>query len=255
MGKNNVFNPKRFCQLLRNDIFKQYRTILVSAGAIVGVLLAIILLSHNSSQYWNFHEVFYPLVLFIGGFIITSLSFTDLHHPQKSYIFLTLPCSIFEKFISKLFLTSIGYIIGSSLLYYLFSVIARGVSNLLFGEAFMLFNPFDQTIIHSMKVYLVTQSIIFFGAVYFKKNHLVKTIFSVFLFSIIMSLFTGLIIRIVFEPYFEITHFEFFSNAGFNHQLESFFENFVKAIEIFFWWIMTPYFWIVSFLRLKETEV
>jgi len=49
MNVENYFNIRRFALLIKNDILKQYRTFLTAIGAVTGILLAIILLSHKSS--------------------------------------------------------------------------------------------------------------------------------------------------------------------------------------------------------------
>ncbi len=255
MKVENYFNIRRFALLIKNDILKQYRTFLTAIGAVTGILLAIILLSHKSSGLWDFHHVFYPLVLFIGGFILSSLTFEELHHPQKSYVYLTLPCSIFEKFVSKLLLTSIGYVVGSAVLYYLLSLIAAGLNMLLFKQTFSVFNPFDDVILQNIRIYLVTQSIFLFSAVYFKKNNLIKMILSLFVLSIVCSAFAALVLRLAYWDYWDNGPLIFSNSSDIGFYAESFFRKLAQIFEFLFWWIMAPYFWILSFFRLKETEV
>lgn len=255
MNVENYFNIRRFALLIKNDILKQYRTFLTAIGAVTGILLAIILLSHKSSGFWNFHLVFYPLVLFIGGFILSSFTFAELHHPQKSYVYLTLPCSILEKFVCKFLLTSIGYIIISAVLFYLFSIIAAGLNMLLFKQTFPVFNPFDEVILQNIRIYMVTQSIFLFAAVYFKKNNLIKMILSLFLLSIVCSAFATLVLRLTYWDYWDNGFLIFSNSSELGFHAEPFFRKLSQIFEFLFWWIMAPYFWILGFLRLKETEV
>ena len=259
MKLNKYFEPKRFFHLIKNDILTSYRTLLIAVGAVTGVLLVINVSSALSSDSWSFHLPFYPLVLFIGGFLLTSSAFAELHHNQKSYVYLTLPCSILEKFLCKLLLTSIGYVAGSMIFYYIFSAMAAGINMLIFGVTYPLFNPFHAVILRCVSIYLVTQSIFLFAAVYFKNHAFIKLLLSLFALSLAIGLFTALAGRIIFWDYFSgfgrIEHFGFADPFAFQDFMKSFAITFSKIAEIIFWAVMAPFFWILSFLRLKETEV
>ncbi len=103
---------------------------------------------------------------------VTSRIFNGLHDPQRAHIFLMTPCSNFERFLSKWFLSSIGYAIGTLALFYLFSLIYASLS------LFITKRPFD--IAHSalwigIWKYIILQSIVLLGAMTFKQYALIKT--------------------------------------------------------------------------------
>jgi hypothetical protein len=260
MNVNSYIKPKRFGHLIINDVFKNYRMALISIGAVFGTLLVIYLLSAIDNENQYFHLVSYPLLLFIGGFILSSLSFGELHHPQKNYVYLTLPAATLEKFLSKLVISTIGFIAVSSLLFFCFSAIAAWVSNLIFNHAGPLFNPFDPVILLNMKIYLITQSIFLFGAVYFRSHAFIKTILILFALSMIISIYSGVLGRLVFAKFFDGWHngpayVDFDTLPAFQSWADNFFIKVGKVFEFLFWYLLAPFFWVLSYLRLRETEV
>ncbi|MCK4716803.1 MAG: hypothetical protein KAT54_08345, partial [Candidatus Marinimicrobia bacterium] len=70
MRTTHFFNSKRFSLLLRNDLLRNYRTMLISAGAVAALFFVItlppILFSPGSAS-TDFHLGLYPVLLFIGG--------------------------------------------------------------------------------------------------------------------------------------------------------------------------------------------
>jgi len=254
---DNVFNIRRFWLLLKNDILSNYRSFLISVGAVFGVLLLINVSSVGSADEWNFHEVFFPLTLFIGGFIATSRAFNDLHHKQKSYAYVTLPASRFEKLLSKLLVTTIGYTLATAMLYYLFSVIAIVVTLPFFSMHHAAFNPFDPLILKIVAIYLITQSVFLFGALYFKSYNFIKTILTLYGINILLALFSLLVARICFGNLFAHPPMDFmaFESLRFQAFLAKSGDILLIVVKVIFWGLMAPFFWILSYLRLSETEV
>lgn len=244
----------RLSNLIKIEIITNYRTLLLGAGAITGVLLFLSLATVRSSFSWNFHDTFYPFVLFLVGYIFTSTAFKELHQYPRNYSYLTLPASILEKFLTKFLLTSVGFIIITLIGYFVFSILAAVLTNLVFGRSFPLFDPFNSDVWTVIKVYFITQSIFLFGSVYFKSHSLLKVLLSSFLFSIFISLLFLLTFKIVFHSYsmyelnFSVNRYEFY-------QMESLGRAIATVSKAIFHYMLAPYFWVLTFLRLKETEV
>ncbi len=263
MGTSRVFNLKRFYLLLQKDFYTQYKTYLIAWGAISGILFIVNISSIASYNQWNFNLVFYPLTLFIGGFIFTSLSFNELTHEQSRISYLTLPASNIEKFASRLIATSIGYVLVSLVLYFLFSLFTFAVNYLIFGHAHPIFNPCHPLIGFCISIYLVTQSIFLFGAVYFRGNTFIKTILSLFtlaiaywVFIILAALLTLYIISLTgyihfsWDLFFKGLYYPSIPSA-----FKSVFEIFSRVVRILFWFILAPLCWIITIIHLKEIEV
>jgi len=254
MRTNSYFNFNRLYHLIRNELITQYRTLLIATGAIFGVLLFLNIITINASRTWDFHKTFYLIVLFFGGYTYTASVFKELHQYPKNYAFLTLPASIFEKFLTKFLTSSIGFIIVSVITYFLFSIIASIVTRLIFGSNFPIFNPFQNNIITSIKVYLITQSVFLFGSVYFKSHNLLKTLLALFLISIVLSFYSVLLTRILFIWTYENNII--FPPIEFDiHTFESLGNQLAQIFSFIFHFLLAPFFWVLTYLRLKETEV
>ncbi|MFH1851999.1 MAG: hypothetical protein ABIA75_06605 [Candidatus Neomarinimicrobiota bacterium] len=259
MSTAEKFDLNRFWHLVKNDLLTNYRTILIGGGAALGLLFFINIISILSDGEVLVPLVFYPLMLFIGGYIVTSLAFQDLHHPQRSYVYLTLPASNLEKFLSKLVLTTVGYIFGTLVLYFLFSLVMSLLNLLLFSHGYPLFNPFDRIVWITIGIYTITQSIFMLGAAYFRKNALIKTIFSLHALAFAVIVFTGIVFRIVFWDLFNgfefnAHDFDFPSNMA-EKRLENFFLGFAEVMKFIFFYLLAPFLWLITYLRVKETEV
>lgn len=260
---NSTQTLKRFYHLILNELISNYKAILIAIGSAFGLLLIINVASVSGYQEWNFNLVFYPLVLFIGGFIVSSMAFSELYLKPRNIHYLTLPASIAEKLLSKLLLTTVGYILISLTLYELFSLIASGITNLFFGIGHPIFNPFHPLILKMIRIYIVTQSVIFFGSVYFKRLALIKTILTLSGLGIALAILSGIIFRIVFSHYFKGFSFiggpEFRQNftfdPGMGTDIEKLFRISSQILSVAFYWVMPIFFWVTSYFRLKETEV
>ena len=260
MNAENIFKPTRLGRLLLNDLFANGRGLLIAIGAALGTLLVVNVSSVGSFEAWRFHTIFFPLTLLIGGQIVTSLSFRELHNGGRGYMYLTLPASMLEKYATKLLLTTVGWTIAALLGYWLFSVIAAGLTSLLFGMSHRIFDPFDKTVWWFVRLYLATQGVAFFGAVYFRKLHLLKTVLTLTAFGIAVSILAGVMARLVFFDYFRGTGAAFFElnlgeHFGNSDSLARFYEGVLKVVEFGFWWVLTPFFWVLGYLRLRDTEI
>ncbi|MCP4131116.1 MAG: hypothetical protein GY754_09060 [bacterium] len=264
MRINDFFNLKRFMLLIKKDFYTQYKTYVMALGAIFSILFIVNISSILSSQHWNFNHVFYPLTLFIGGFIFTSQSFSELNQEQSRIFYLTIPASSLEKLISKLMITSFGYIVVSLVLYFLFSVILFLINSGIFGFAHPVFNPYHPVILRSIGVYFVTQSLFLFGAVYFRKNAFMKTVVWVFVLTLVYTAFlTGIsyvfykIISFNKHIYLSMEIFDamFQEVCLFPPVMNGFSGIVFYSIRILFWFVLAPLFWTISYFRLKEIEV
>lgn len=261
MSLTHYFSGSRFGRLVVRDLVVNAKTLLITVGAILGSLLVINIASVPSGDQWRFHQVFFPLTLLIGGHVVTSLAFTEMHNRGSGYLYLTMPGSILEKFLVKLLLTSLGWVVIATVAYGLFSILAAGLTQLFFGIAHPLFNPFRTNMLRFIHLYVVTQSVTLLGAIYFKKLHLVKTVLSASALVILGGLIFALFTRIIFWRYFD-------SFSAKHHMGYAMVLNFDQSehltdllcvtsyyIKFFFWWLMAPLLWVIGYFRLKDTEV
>jgi len=262
MTKNIQFNSRRTGLLLRNEFLRGSKNILIIAGAVTGVLLIINVASGNTADQWDFHSVFFPITLLIGGIIAASRSFSVLYNKQKGIEYLLLPASMFEKFVAKLIFSTVGYILMALAGYFIFSLIGSGLSFLAFGRGHGVFNPFTREVWQMIALYVATSSVVFFGSVYFKKLPLVKTILMLCGIAIGYAVLSAVIFRFLFWGFFDgfiLVNDEMMNlfriQAGMSAQFMNFFENLYSVLKVIFWFIVPAFFWVLTFLRLRETEV
>ena len=261
-GLSELLSLRRLGLLLRRDFAGGYKGVLIAMAAVGGFVILSRVLSAFLRQPGATHPTFYIQLLFIGGFIVTSLTFKELHLNGQGIFYLTLPGSALEKFLSKLLVTSVGYAIGSLAFYAAVSAAAEGINRLIFGYGNPFFNPFDRNVLLALAAYLVTQSVFLVGSVYFRRLALVKTVLYLVLFGIVLAIVTGLAAWFLFRDYaagraiaFEPYMNELGASGDVERVLRPLAEKFILGGRLLFWIAVAPVGWVISYLRLRETEV
>ncbi len=204
-----AFKPRRFAQLLLRDLAGGYKSLLVAMAAVAGSVLlvsALTVLGRKLAGASVGVPTFYPNLfvnlLFLGGFIVTSLAFREARQNGGGIFYLTLPASSLEKFASKLLATSVGYALGSLVFFTAAAAVSEGVNRLIFGFGNTFFNPFGPGVLEAIGYYLIFQSVFLLGSVWWKKLALVKTVLMMQLVAVGIALVAAVTIRIVFRSYF-----------------------------------------------------
>lgn len=267
---NNIFSTSRIIKLIRKDLFSEYKNLIIWLGTSAAVLIvisALDILFHklqgapvsNSGQ---FHFNFFVILLFPGGYILSSSMFKDVHDKVRNIYWLTLPGSTFEKMLSRLLISSVLYIVLLTLLYPVLALLSETFNLLIFNMRHAWFNPFRLNILKMLPYYLVTQSLFFAGATAFRKHPFAKTILSLALFQILLSIVLALLAKIFFSGMFESVQNLNFTNHDFLHFRGSNIVDFTRfsrfmiiAGKTFFWGIMAPFFYVFSYFKLAEKEV
>jgi hypothetical protein len=257
------FNARRFGLLLKRDAFSVYRTAAVAALAVSLVVILVSLISAWSGDIDPaFHQNFFLAILLLGGLIVTSRVFIDMHSSKTIHDWMMLPASLLEKHLSRLLASTIIWILGALVGYSIISLASEGLNRLIFGRGHLLLNPFVVEIWKAIPYYLVTQSIFFLGAVYFRKNHLIKTVLILALFALVLALVTALLGRVVFWDYFSAFFIPTKSldlSCSIEPAQEAQFESFLQVMsvigKILYWGVLAPACWFLSYLRIREQEV
>lgn len=196
MNVNINFSWQRLYHLILNDLSLNKKLI-----AIVAITLTIFCIVLPFSVTTSFTA--YYLILFIGGFIVTGSSFNQMHSPLRAYQFLMLPCSNIERFLSKWLLTSIGYALGVLVVYYIISTLGVVFDTVVFEQQFSLLDITQFQLWHQIILYIVLQSFILLGAVYFKKYSLIKTAFVIGCLLLVFFVYTTLVTKIIALNYMQ----------------------------------------------------
>ena len=255
--------------LLRKDILESRKGMLIYALTLFMLMLlpSILTMIFGGSSYSElatYYSNYFVSFLFVGGFIITSLSFReDMYGKSTQHNWLMLPASPLEKLSVKVIFSAILYPILLLLFISASSLIIEGVNTLFFGKHYLVFNPVQPFYWKMILIYIVTQSIFLMGAAYFRKASFVKTILMSNLLSLVIGLISLLVVRIIFNKYFDGmfidnvligNNFEvrFSSPESINGIVE--FRVFETIGKVLFWVFVAPFCWVVSYFRIREVQ-
>ena len=279
--KMGFFNPRRFGQLLLRDFANGYRGWLIAAAAVAGTVVVLSALTalgisqgenirFNGAS--NFHVGFYIQLLFLGGFISTSFAFREVRQNGAGIFYMTLPASQFEKFASKLLVTSIGYALGSLVFYTATAAASEGINRVIFGSGHGFFNPFDPMILRAAGMYLLAQSIFLLGSIWFKKLAFVRTVLWLSVFAIGAVVVTAIAARIILADHFVMNVVQgraariggWSLNLGNDFLMSRFGPGspaysglmiFKTIAEVLLVGALAPVCWLAAYFKLRETEV
>ncbi|MGM0432223.1 MAG: hypothetical protein ACQEQU_05860 [Spirochaetota bacterium] len=253
---------KTIQNLLRKQFFEDKKGLAIYAITVAGVLFGLILLrafTQNTSSFSSsYYADWFGNLLFLGGFIITSLTFEDMHSKAKQHTWLMLPAHPVHRIITKVIYLGILYPIALMIFLSLASLGIEGLSSLLFGRSASVFTPFTRETWVQAGTYFVLQSVFLLGAAYFNSAHFIKTVLALAVLSISIGLITMLLLRLIYAPYFSAAFQDpyFFDRISIVLRSES--TPLIRALEygakIGFWGLLAPFCWVVTYYRLREKE-
>ncbi len=242
----NTLHISRLGFFVRRQITINIHSFWIALGAIAGILflISIVVAYFNPVGLSNLQGL-YMVVFYFGGLIFTSKIFSELHTPHRSYALLTLPVSNLEKIIGAWLITAPLFI----LVYLIFIFIITSISSLVAGHSAALVYIFNEDLWRSVGNYLIVHSIFFLGACTFRGNNFLKTLLSMFLFILLISLFAGILGLILFGRFgFTIQEvspeFQFFLTDVYS-----------EVLKFIFYYLLAPFMLVVSYFKLKERQV
>ncbi|TVQ88357.1 MAG: hypothetical protein EA393_09055 [Bacteroidetes bacterium] len=252
MEKINQFSIQRLFLLMKRHSVMNAKTWLIGLGALSGILIIIALIQSYSNGFFDLESLVTigTIFIFIGGFIVTSAAYNELHTPARGQFYLILPANTLEKLLSNWLLSSAVFVVVAFVLLSVVLGITTLLSSWVFNTDTAFFNPFTHDNLENMGVYVVVQSIFFLGALYFRKNNFIKTLLSVFVVMFGLSIILGFLGWVILGEFNHISdenlpesNFVFFT------------ETLPQIARIIFWWLTAPFFLLVSYFKLKEREV
>ncbi|MDW7692545.1 hypothetical protein R9C00_12585 [Flammeovirgaceae bacterium SG7u.111] len=247
-----AFDFKRFALLIRRESALSYKPVLIALGGILGALvlnfISIVMDQYSSPRELSFHEGAYTAFLLIGGFVFSSLAFSSLHHPLRKFGYLLLPASSLEKYLSMLVLTSIGWLLGFTLVYKVFAEVANGITHAITPVTVIPFNPFGETELGGIKIYIIVQAMFLCGAAYFKNYTLFRTLLTLLIVGMLLSFAAYLVFADMIYVGENIQE----PNESFKEFVE---KDLPEIAEFMFHWVMAPLFWVIGYFAVKEKEV
>lgn len=267
---NNYFSFQRLGLLIKKQFLENVKLYLYGTLALLGLLIIVTFLwieiggkSYNEDTLLGL----YLIGLFISGALFASFSFSMLGNKDKGIYWLSLPASHAEKLLSVLFYNVIVFTIVYTLCYLLVSKIAAMyVTELVqqHSERYHFYRTnWSKThgadwdgLIAFLYAFFAVQALYLLGSVYFKKFSFV---FTTAVGALLVIAFTFLIksLSVSFSKYgatFNIINANGAPNGVWQKQY--FFNHTVSGIIIFLAkFIWAPFFWLVTWFRLKEKEI
>jgi hypothetical protein len=271
--KEGFFHPRRFAQLLLRDLVGGYRSILIAMGAVAGYLIVMSVLtalgiSTTNAGVSGFYQSFFIQLLYIGGLIVTSLAFREARQNGAALVYLMLPASAFEKLLSKLLSSSVGYALGSLVFFTAAAAASEGVTRLLFGFGHGFFSPFTAEVWTAIGYYLIVQSVFLAGSIWFRKMSFMKTVLWLMVFAVGCAIILAVAARILLADDLRALGIQMSgisvqgNNLNFDPQ-KLLAEGtpawrglmvFCRIAQVLFYGFLAPVGWLAAFFKLKETE-
>lgn len=261
-----TFNLHRFLCLVKRDwvVYKKHLlsivVILLSLCALYMLISKENLIRRSISVEHTFQSILYIEILYltmlsIVGFFVTMLVFKDFRTPQDRLQFLQLPASNFEKVLSKWLyslpgmwlLTAFVFIFG----YTLFGAIIESYTEVVYPSLKWIR---WEMIGNGLVIYTVVHSVLFLLAMIFNRFVIPKSIISLVILTILTLIILGVIIRVIM-----FNHFDGWSMRGDEFSLSFSFQDrakwFLEHLHYLGLYIVVPFLWLVSFLKMKEKEL
>ena len=264
---SEILKANRIKALLERDIFLSTRSIVVTSITLGLLVIAITFVNNISiNTGYSTLSTFATFFVFVG-FAVTARSFSDMHSKERAYEWFMLPASILEKFLSKLLFTTVGWTLLFLAVYSISSLLGEVLGILAFGHRHPFFNPLHPDVWRVVLDYCIIQSVFLFGAAYFKRNNLVKTVLAVVLFFSVFAILLFLAGRFFFYGFFTdfVYHngsgqYRFFFDwntlpAGINRRLVDILRVVYTAVKFIYYALLAPLFWFFTYLRITGKEV
>ena len=245
---NDQLSLQRLLYVLRSDLMRTYRSVLLISGTAALVALVVSLFGAydgDVEQAPLFYRIFFIAALFAWGTIATSVCFNDLHGRGTNTAFLLLPASALEKTASRLLIYTVGLIAYLLLFTTLLSWVLEGINTLWIDERRGFFSPLDEVSWPLLPHFLVAQALFFLGAAWFRKVWWIKTVGAAI--GIVIGLAAtaaGLGWMIGPLQCLNASCYEF-----------PIIEWLGDAAPVAYFYLLPPFCWFVAWLRVSEAQV
>ena len=202
------------------------------------------------------------LILLVLYSIDVAGAFSHLGDKTKRLDYLMIPASTFEKMVNSLFIVHIYKLLLYFAAFMLGSIVGNWLLPLLLSPNYLNticptdlgrnFSAYFKPEFHLAILFF--QSILLFGSIYFKKSALIKTALALFAFSAVFTIGYTILFYSFSETVdiYGNTLEYYFNKMSSVENIVSDTGNILRYVVII---CSTLYFWTLSYLRLRETEV
>lgn len=273
---NQFFSFKRFTLLVLKHWADNKKRYGLSVLAFIGLLIAwfvfmILTGFDNNPMNKGVQQVTFFLSLFAVGTFYASQYFRDLGSRAKGINFLLVPASSFEKLLCSLVYTVLLFFVVFTVSFYLVDLLMVSIANALYGSneaggkvsivnifKILLIRFNRDSTINFLFFFFSVQSVFLLGSVYFEKYSFIKTIISGF-----VACFALFCLMYFFHEQL-LPNGEFYSGflTSYRVQVDGVSDHLVQVpgwigevFRLLIMYAVAPFFWIVTYYRLKEKQV
>lgn len=251
-------NVNRVLLLINRQWLESRRAWLIGTSAITAILSCLFLVIDHWRTSFNGDTTngVFLLLLFIGGGIFMAGIFKDLGNKQKGVWFLILPASAFEKLI-----VAMGYGIFTYVIAYLgiFYTVQETMRLILGGgeglhRVELLKNGFYQFIF----LFVNFQSLILLGSIFFNKSQFLKTVLLIIAGEFLIYNGNTLLLRILSKEASITSNSPLDSFQFVNHNENVYVHlppGMLLTMNVVSWVIVPLTLWLITWYRLKESEL
>lgn len=250
------FCIKRIFLLIQKEVLENLKIVGIGFASIIGFIFAILMISgYNGGLMWHYFNEIFNTTLLLGGIAIAGMAFSDFRGKERTITYLTLPASHIEKSFTQLLLTSVGFVISYTVVFYISYLMFLSLGKMLFTFDIGTFNPFNEATYKTIFYLVIVQSLFLAGASIFKRVPVFFTGLYMFIFSIVFMIIAGIM------AYYLSKSFDAPGNGSIvfssvnsdNITIDSLWTG--KIFEIFFMYLLAPVFWAITYFNVKEKEV
>ena len=269
---NQLFSFKRFSLLVLKHWADNKKRYGLSVLAFIGLLITWFVFTmltrmDEVPMGRGVQHVTFFLVLFGAGTFYASQYFRDLGSRAKGINFLLVPASAFEKLLCSILYSALLFFIVFTACYYLVDGLMVAIAKTFSGDKKpAVFNVFEviilrfnrDTTINFLLFFFSVQSVFLLGSVYFEKYSFIKTIICGFVAGFIlfcfMYLFNEQLLPDGDYPSGFLTAYRVYVD-GVNDKLVEVPRWIGEVFRFLIMYAVAPFFWIVTYFRLKEKQV
>ena len=176
---NEFFSFSRFTRLFIKHSVEHFRTYLMAIGVLAGVMIlggSFIVYMIQGPMDAGFQTAMFAVLMPIAGSLFTATIFADMGDSRKAIPALTLPASVFEKYIVAWLYSFLLFILVYTGVFYL---VLLGLIRLKHwaGHNVEVFTVFQDKFIILLVIFSLLHAISMYGAILFEKLHFIKTAF------------------------------------------------------------------------------
>lgn len=246
-------------QWMENNRF--YGLAAITLAILIGLTLVLAWVMPGHDVYHESELVLiYMVGLFLIGTLYTNAAFQNLGNKEKGQYLLSLPATHGEKLTTAILYTTVFFPLVYTFLFWIIRTLA--VRYVLWkGGSFNHFDWSDHNdpVFYTLLLYIAIQSLFLLGSVYFKRYAFVKTVIVVTAVGFLYVYFMVKMGRAIIPEglHWEgnrIVRNDIAGDPSIYHEyrMDKWLENTLLFLGKYMW---APFFWLVTWVRLKEKQI